>query len=153
MLATITKNNQVQAPSGIKSYVIRTYATYLRIPTAIGRMRLKDYGERYYGCTIKIITRRVCQNDFLPISLFGAATPAMQLQWTSPSLTVRRHRLGCSEKRVLLIISSCMTYIIRSNTLSIPPGRIQLTRRRRRTKLENALALPVTLLESMPTMS
>ena len=153
LLPTVTKTFQYQAPSGIKSSVKRTYATCLRIPTAIGRMPLKDHGERYYISTRKIVSIRVYQNQCFPISSISATTPAMQLQWTSLSLTFKRHRLSCSEKPIILAISSCMTSMIPSNTLSSPSGRIQITRRRTSKKMENTSAFPVTLPKSTATMS
>ena len=67
-LPIITKMFQDKAPSGIKSAVIRTYATCSRSHAAIDRMSLKYHGERYYGYTRKILSIRVCQKDCFPIS-------------------------------------------------------------------------------------
>ena len=152
-LPTIAKTFQDQAPSGIESAVKITYDTCLRSPAAIGRTLLKDHGDRYYGSTRKILSRRVCRNECFPISLIGAVTPAMQLHWTSLILTVKRHGLGCSDKRMTVSVSSYMNSMNRSNTLPSPPGIIQLSRRRTSTKMDYTSDFPVTPLKSTPTMS
>ena len=152
LLPKITKTFQDQAPSGIKSSVKRTYATCLQSPTSIDRTPLKDHGKIYYGSTKKSVYRGVCRNYYSPVSLIGSTTPIMQLQWTSLRLTVKLHGLGWLAKWMTLAIFSSMSSMIHLNTLPSPPGIIQLTWRRTRTKMYNTSALPITLPNSTPTI-